>query len=320
MLKKPIQLEEIAGFHIGGALCMLSGFPSPQRFKNDGAHMVGQMYAQHFKLARPRIQTPVALWHGGGLTGASWETTPDGRSGWLDIFLKEGFSAYLCDAFERGRASMPPPPALSELPEYRSLESIWHHFRFGPANANDAEILQRPLKAAYSGQQFPVESLLAFGRQFAPRLINSEQESMAAYAEFLKLVNGCYVVGHSQGGAFAVKGAIAHRSLIRAVVALEPPITEELIADLECDAGSQMPPHLFIFGDYIHGVNSTWEVYLSNAERYCQLLKERGVECQLIELPAIGIHGNSHMLQMDSNSNEIAKLVIAWLSALEKSQ
>jgi len=61
---------------------MLSGFPPQRRYRNDGAHMVGQMYAQHFRLAQPRYPIPIALWHGGGLTGASWETTPDGRAGW----------------------------------------------------------------------------------------------------------------------------------------------------------------------------------------------------------------------------------------------
>ena len=41
------------------------------------------------------------LWHGAWLTGATWETTPDGREGWLNYFLKQGWAMYNSDAVER---------------------------------------------------------------------------------------------------------------------------------------------------------------------------------------------------------------------------
>jgi len=44
------------------------------------------------------------MWHGGGLTGVTYETTPDGREGWLNYFLRKGWSVYNSDAVERGRA------------------------------------------------------------------------------------------------------------------------------------------------------------------------------------------------------------------------
>jgi len=314
-----IQLERIEGFHVGGSLRMLSGFPPQRRYRNDGAHMVGQMYAQHFRLAQPRHEIPIALWHGGGLTGASWETTPDGRAGWLDYFLRAGFSAYLCDSFERGRSSLPPPPAFSEPPEYRALDAIWHHFRFGAAQMADAQILRNPRAFAYAGQQFPVQALWAFGQQFAPRFSDSDREILAAYAAFLERVHACCVVGHSQGGLFAVRSALAHRDRIRAVVALEPPLDDACIATLAQDDGAGIPPHLFIFGDYIRGVNRFWEPFLENAEKYCEMLTKHGVRNQWIELPRIGIHGNSHMLQMDENNYQIAKIVTTWLDTLEMS-
>ena len=40
----------------------------------------------------------------GGLTGACWETTPDGRPGWLHNFLSAGFAVYVLDNVERGRS------------------------------------------------------------------------------------------------------------------------------------------------------------------------------------------------------------------------
>jgi hypothetical protein len=31
------------------------------------------------------------MWHGGGLTGVTYETTPDGRDGWLNMFIRKGW-------------------------------------------------------------------------------------------------------------------------------------------------------------------------------------------------------------------------------------
>ena len=45
------------------------------------------------------------MWHGGGLSGVTWETKPDGKPGWQNYFLKAGHDVYVSDAVERGRAS-----------------------------------------------------------------------------------------------------------------------------------------------------------------------------------------------------------------------
>ena len=45
----------------------------------NGEIMVGQMYVQYVRLAAPRSPVPLLMWHGGGMTGVNWETTPDGR-------------------------------------------------------------------------------------------------------------------------------------------------------------------------------------------------------------------------------------------------
>lgn len=320
MTQRHIQLESIEGMHIGGELRVVDGFPENLRFDNNGRHVVGQMYAQFFRVADPCAATPVALWHGGGMTGACWETTPDGQPGWLDYFLREGFSVALCDAFERGRASLPPhPQAFDGVLEYRSLDSVWHHFRFGPPLDAAAQVLGDGLRpCAYAGQQFPVERIEQFGRQFVPRFTNSDVQAMAAYAAFLQRMASCDVVAHSQGGVFALRSALAHPTRIRGVVALEPPVSDECLASLRDAADIELPPHLFVFGDFIRKCSDTWEPFLDNSVRYCDELARRGVSARMIELPSLGIRGNSHMLQMDANNREIAALVKSWLLALEE--
>ena len=44
------------------------------------------------------------MWHGAGQFSKTWETTPDGREGFQNIFLRRGFSPYLIDQPRRGEA------------------------------------------------------------------------------------------------------------------------------------------------------------------------------------------------------------------------
>ncbi len=48
------------------------------------------MYVQYHVPEPRRGTAPLLLWHGGGLTGATWESTPDGREGWSQFFLRRG--------------------------------------------------------------------------------------------------------------------------------------------------------------------------------------------------------------------------------------
>ena len=40
---------------------------------------------------------PVVFLHGYGQTRTGWQSTPDGREGWSDLFLKKGYSVFLVD-------------------------------------------------------------------------------------------------------------------------------------------------------------------------------------------------------------------------------
>ena len=52
--------------------------------------------------------TPVTLIHGCCLTGKTWETTPDGRMGWDEYFVRQGFPTYVIDQVARGRSATDP--------------------------------------------------------------------------------------------------------------------------------------------------------------------------------------------------------------------
>jgi hypothetical protein len=108
-------VKEVGSFHVGGRAETLSGLPTkdivfsagapPIKVDPNGEFEVEQMYVQYVKLAQPKGRVPLLLWHGGGLSGVTWETKPDGKPGWQQFFLNAGYDVYVSDAVERGRAS-----------------------------------------------------------------------------------------------------------------------------------------------------------------------------------------------------------------------
>ena len=112
----PIALKEMGSFHVGGREVTISGKPVkevvftpggvPAKVDPNGVYQVEQMYVQYFIPQNQRGALPLLMWHGGGLTGVTYETTPDGREGWLNYFVKKGWAVYNSDAVERGRCGL----------------------------------------------------------------------------------------------------------------------------------------------------------------------------------------------------------------------
>ena len=55
-------------------------------------HIVGQVYVDYRIPQDRRHPFPIVLVHGGNQTGTGWFSTPDGRPGWAQYFLRQGYA------------------------------------------------------------------------------------------------------------------------------------------------------------------------------------------------------------------------------------
>ncbi|MEY3730903.1 MAG: hypothetical protein RLZZ57_1659, partial [Pseudomonadota bacterium] len=100
----PVSLASWGSFHVGGREVTITGQPPrevlftpggvPAKVDPNGTYLIGALYAQYMIPAAPRGRFPLLMWHGGGLSGVCWETTPDGREGWQHFFLRQGWPVY----------------------------------------------------------------------------------------------------------------------------------------------------------------------------------------------------------------------------------
>ncbi|MGI9384226.1 MAG: alpha/beta fold hydrolase [Methyloligellaceae bacterium] len=284
-----------------------------RHFAQAGDYEIGQIYAQVMLPAEPISPHPVLLWHGGGMTGAAWETTPDGRPGWAHRFLAAGYDICVSDAVERGRASFPPPALVEGKPVFRPKAEAWETFRIGPAQSYATDPGSR---RPHAGQRFPVASFDALCCQFVARWPALQPLALEAYAALVESFDGAVIVAHSQGGGYALETALAHPDHVRALVLIEPsgaPPPGKLSASHNLSELAGIP-HLFVWGDFFAG-DTLWQVYRQNVEAYADVLRDRGGRIDSLDLPAMGTKGNSHLLMMDDNSDAVFGMVAEWLKA-----
>lgn len=321
----PLRLRAIRSFFVGGRVHTLQGQPVEQRrfaqngparaVDPNGEYVSGQMYVQAYLQEQPRRPVPLLLWHGGGMTGANWESTPDGRPGWLEFFLRAGFDVYVSDAVERGRAGWSRWPEIyAQAPLHRTMAEGWDMFRIGPAAGYSPHAADRQ---AHAGQQFPVEHFDAFAAQWVPRWADHEELTLAAYGALLAQVGPCIVLGHSQGGGFALEAVRRRPQGVQAVIALEPSGAPKPGTALHPpgDESAPLPPHLYVWGDHVHD-HPVWRKYRAAVQAHGDALRHGGIRADVCDLPAIGITGNSHFPMMDRNADQIAQQVLDWIDSL----
>lgn len=308
-------LEKFGSFHIGGRDLRLQDLPErevrycadwKETYDPNGVFAIEQMYVQYF-LPTQRRGPPLIFWPGGGLSGANFETTPDGRMGWLEYFMRRGRPVYNTDPVERGRSGWAMYPQIfPDAPIFMTKERAFAAFRFGDAEGyDDNPACRRP----YPGTLFPVQAFDHFVKQIVPRWAGDGAAARRAYQALLEITGPAIVVAFSSGAAQALQLAERRPELFAGLVLIEPAGPGDGIEAMPL----QTVPLLVLYGDFLDrhplwpGIRQRVETYLGP----CLGAQGRGA---IVDLPKEGARGNSHFLMMDLNSLELATQVETWLS------
>lgn len=313
---RDIVLRDVGSQMIGGTQATLSGQPvkevryaanaAPLRTDPNGTYQTGHAYAQWMRLSQPGA-LPVLFLNGGTGTGGMWETTPDGRPGWREIMLREGHDVWQVDAPGKGRAGYQPFPAITPgEPVFRPNEGSWTLLRMGPRYSADASQRQ-----AFPGVAFPVNAFEGFMKGAVPRFAGQDEAELAVYGKLLAKIGPCIIVAQSSGAYFATQLAARSPDLVRALVAIELTATPDLT---KVDGHSiAKVPQLLLWGDNLQS-SDYWRRTRANAEAYAETIRGLGGKAEVVDLPARGLTGNTHQMMMDRNSEDIAALIVNWLS------
>jgi pimeloyl-ACP methyl ester carboxylesterase len=316
----PLVLKAQGSFFVGGEKVQQS-----QEELGDlgpgGQITVNQMYVRYMVPQGGEGNTPVVMVHGATLTGKSWETTPDGRMGWDEYFVRRGHPVYVPDQVGRGRSgfnqavfnnvragSVPP----ANLPRWLrfSDENVWSNFRIGTKPGEP-----------YPDTQFPVTALDELSKQGVPDVsfggIPTPNPTLKALADLASQLGGAVLMGHSQSGSFPLAAALLNPAAAKGLVLVEPGTCPASYSEDQIATLAKLPI-LVVFGDHRDtptGIPSlpTWQGRYEGCQALIGRLKAAGGQAQMIGPAEIGARGNSHMIMQDRNHLQAADLILKWM-------
>lgn len=184
--------------------------------------MADQMYVQYMIPKKVKHRYPIVMIHGTAQTGNNFLGTPDGRRGWADYFVAQGYKVYIVDQVGRARSG-------------DSAEIYGPYARFG---AHDLELVftgqenfnlfpQAKLHTQWPGGPGVVgnptfDQFYAQQVEFIANGTKTEELMYPADVALLEKIGPSIVLTHSQSGVFGWKLTDARPDLVKAHVAVEP--------------------------------------------------------------------------------------------------
>jgi len=186
--------------------------------------MQGQAYVEVLAPKDVRRPYPLVLIHGAAQTATNWMGTPDGRKGWAEYFVEQGYVVYMIDQPMRGRSAAHPGDGPTRM--FTAANEEWQF----TAIENEARWPQAKLHTQWPGdgpnkgrKGDPIFD--AFYATQVETVISNEQtqqRNKEAGAALLDRIGPAVVLTHSQSGAFGWLIADARPRLVKAIVAIEP--------------------------------------------------------------------------------------------------
>jgi hypothetical protein len=308
---EPLTIESQGSFFIGGHDVKSDTLSTLPAYAPAGTITVDQMYV-HYQIPVGAKKPPITLIHGCCLTGKTWETTPDGRMGWDEFFVRQGFPTYVIDQSERGRSAADPTIVnsvrLGKMPPDKTPpifsaghEAAWAIFRFG-----------KEYPQVFPGMQFPLEAIGEFWKQMVvdwSATMPTPNPTVPALSQLAIKLQGTVLMSHSQSGIYPFQTAVLSNQGIAGIVSIEPGGCPDATGDL---TPYLKIPTLVLFGDYVE-LSPRWAPRLVSCRAFAAAVQKAGGKTELLVLPEHGIKGNSHMLMQDHNSLEIASMLAAWI-------
>lgn len=324
--QKPIQIQQQGSFAIGGTVITNPGTFDPNNPTPAGQSLHGDHAYVFYQIPVKARKYPLVMWHGIGQFSKTWETTPDGREGFQNIFLRRRFPVYLIDQPRRGDASRstvagtiaPTPDEQGWFGTFRI--GIWPNYFDGVQFSRDSTTLNQYFRAMTPN--------------IGPIDINLNTNAVSALFD---KIGPAILVTHSHSGGMGWLTAVKNQN-VKAIVSYEPgsgfvfpegkvppPLPssggtlEAVAVPLSDFIKLTKIPIVIYYGDNIpdkpnpNPGQDGWRARLEMAKLWRDAVNRHGGDVIVVHLPEIGIKGNTHFPFSDLNNIEIADLLSRWL-------
>jgi pimeloyl-ACP methyl ester carboxylesterase len=319
--------------------------------------MQGQIYVEVLAPKDVRRSYPLVLIHGAAQTATNWMGTPDGRKGWAEYFVEQGYIVYMIDQPMRGRSAWHPGDGPTRMFTAQQEEFQFTANAVKGTWAQAKKHTQWPGDGPNKGQKGdPIfDAFYATQVETVINVAETQRRNQDAGTALLDKIGPAIVLTHSQSGTYGWLIADARPQLVKGIIAIEPsgpPFEATIIATgkarawgptdiaITYDPPVKEPSEIAVerqaepdgpdlFACWIQKEPARQLVNLKNipvmvmaAEAsyhqvydHCtaKYLNQAGVKTEYIRLQDKGIFGNGHMVMIEKNNLDIAKLVDDWV-------
>ena len=288
-----------------------------------GGHItVNQMYVRYMVPQGGDGNLPVVMVHGATLTGKSWETTPDGRMGWDEYFVRQGHPVYVPDQVGRGRsgfnqavfnnARAGSAPA-NTLPRWLrfSDEGVWPNFRIGSKAGQPYP--DTPVPGDRPGRT--LEAGRARRELWRPPHTQPDAQGAGGSRQpgEWRRADGALAVGLVSAGGGAAQSRRDERPRARRAWHAARPTTPTNRSRRWRSCRSWSSSAITATRRPAFRRCPTWQTRYEACQALIGRLKAAGGQAQMISPTEIGTRGNSHMIMQDKNHLQVADLILKWI-------
>lgn len=317
--ESPLVLESRGSFFVGGEQVERTAVEIGSMGPDDQI-TVNQMYVEYM-VPDGASKVPVVMVHGATLSGKTYDTTPDGRMGWFEYFVRQSHPVYVVDQIGRARSgfdqSVFNAAQAGQIPTDRQTKLLrlgdrfgsWTNFRIGPEPGQP-----------FPDTQFPVEAATELSKQSVPDLLGTSRATnpnWEALSDLALQLDGAVLLVHSQSGPYPLESAIINATGIRGIVMVEPGTCNATIHTDEEIATLAQTPIFILFGGHLASdtrlPGPSWEDRFNDCKVFKERIDAAQGDVRLLTTAALGTPGNSHMMMMDKNNLQIADVILEWI-------
>ncbi|MGD8323024.1 MAG: alpha/beta fold hydrolase [Gammaproteobacteria bacterium] len=285
---------------------------------NDSVNVLNPMFVQYMLPAELEHDYPVVFIHGGGGQGTDWLETPDGRDGWVDYFVADGWDVYVVDRPGHGRSQSNQSCGNAAVGVANSAfisvlatseESVWPGGK--PTPTNDAVVgwTAGGATAPYCGNDVAARTISALLDEIGPAILFAHSAGGGATFRVpdLNADNVVGIIAFEAAGSNPVAPGFGGGPPAIASWEVDPPLPDGFAAvDHDgCLMQGARPSRLVNFDDIpVVLVGSEMGLNVTRPGLECQaaVWQQAGVDASFVYFPDRGLRGGGHfaMAQLDN--------------------
>jgi pimeloyl-ACP methyl ester carboxylesterase len=341
------------GAAAGAAVCcatpaLAGGEAGPLALRDVGAKFVGYttepgdngslnvsnaMFVQYLLPANRRHAYPLVMIHGGGGQGTDWLQTPDGRDGWADYFVADGWDVYVVDRPGHGRSQSNPTCRDGKVGVANSAiisrlstsdATVWPGGE--PTPTNDAVVgwTASSTTAPYCGDVLAAQKISALLDEIGPAILlaHSAGGGSTFRVPDLNAKNVVGILAFEAAGSNPVAAGFNNSPPLITTWKTEPALPQGFAAVDRggCQMQGASPSKLVSFARVPVVLLATAKGTSSLDAIKCQasVWQQAGVDASYVYLPERGLAGGGHFAMAQLDTAKYAKVFIELATELER--